>query len=59
MTTVQGKLIGLSDPQRVQVTATLVDMAGERAVGYVAAEPGRSSARSASCRTVRACGVWT
>nr|WSX25607.1 hypothetical protein OG690_37955 [Streptomyces tubercidicus] len=40
MTTVQGKLIGLSDPQRVQVTATLVDMAGERAVGYVAAEPG-------------------
>lgn len=40
MTTVQGKLLGMSDPQRVQVTATLVDMAGERAVGYVAAEPG-------------------
>ncbi|MGY5127261.1 GDSL-type esterase/lipase family protein [Streptomyces nigrescens] len=40
MTTVQGKLLGLSDPQRVQVTATLVDMAGERTVGYVAAEPG-------------------
>ncbi|MFF9787214.1 GDSL-type esterase/lipase family protein [Streptomyces nigrescens] len=40
MTTVEGKLIGPADPTRVQVTATLVDMAGERAVGYVAAEPG-------------------
>lgn len=40
MTTVQGKLIGLADPARVQVTATLVDLAGERALGYVAAVPG-------------------
>ena len=40
MTTVEGKLIGLPDPTRVQVTATLVDLAGERALGYVASVPG-------------------
>lgn len=40
MTTVEGKLIGLADPTRVQVTATLVDLAGQRALGYVAAVPG-------------------
>lgn len=40
MTTVEGKLIGPADPARVQVTATLVDMAGERTLGYVASVPG-------------------
>jgi hypothetical protein len=40
MTTVEGTLIGLPDPTRVQVTATLVDLAGERALGYVASVPG-------------------
>lgn len=40
MTVVQGKLLGQENPQRVQVTATLVDLAGERALGYVASVPG-------------------
>lgn len=36
MTLVEGKLIGPSDPTRTEVTATLVDVTGARAVGYVA-----------------------
>ncbi|MFI2620410.1 hypothetical protein [Streptomyces sp. NPDC018584] len=39
MTTVTGKLIGTSS-QRVEMHATLVDVTGKPAVGYVAAVPG-------------------
>lgn len=40
MTTVTGKLIGASNPQRVEMKATLVDVTGKAAVGYVASVPG-------------------
>ncbi|MFG2532816.1 GDSL-type esterase/lipase family protein [Streptomyces sp. NPDC048516] len=40
MTVVQGKLLDVPDPTRVQVTAVLVDLAGERVVGYVSSESG-------------------
>ncbi|MEW2402114.1 hypothetical protein [Streptomyces sp. NPDC046862] len=40
MTTVNGKLIGTSNPQRVEVTATLIDVTGKPAVGYVAGQQG-------------------
>ena len=40
MTMVTGKLIGPTDPARVEVTATLVDVTGTRAVGYVASLEG-------------------
>ncbi|MFE6412531.1 hypothetical protein ACFVOR_36990 [Streptomyces sp. NPDC057837] len=40
MTTVTGKLIGPAAPQRVEMTATLVDVTGKPAVGYVASVPG-------------------
>ncbi|BCK73992.1 hypothetical protein Srufu_079450 (plasmid) [Streptomyces libani subsp. rufus] len=40
MTVVQGKLLDLPDPTRVQVTAQLVDLAGERAIGYVSTASG-------------------
>jgi hypothetical protein len=40
MTTVTGKLIGSANPQRVEMRATLVDVTGKPAVGYVSAVPG-------------------
>ncbi|MFF9287495.1 collagen-like triple helix repeat-containing protein [Streptomyces griseosporeus] len=40
MTTVTGKLIGPAHPERVEMTATLVDATGQRVVGYVASVPG-------------------
>ncbi|MYW43035.1 collagen-like protein [Streptomyces sp. SID161] len=40
MTTVTGKLIGAPRPERVEVTATLVDVTGTRTVGYAASVPG-------------------
>ncbi|MEU8682967.1 hypothetical protein [Streptomyces sp. NPDC048611] len=40
MTVVRGRLLDLPDPTRVLVTAALVDLAGERAVGYVSDEQG-------------------
>ncbi|MFJ6608247.1 hypothetical protein [Streptomyces lydicus] len=40
MTVVQGNLLDLPDPTRVQVTAQLVDLAGERAIGYVSGASG-------------------
>ncbi|MCL8016957.1 hypothetical protein [Streptomyces sp. AS02] len=40
MTTVTGKLIGATNPQRVEMKATLVDVTGKAAVGYVASVPG-------------------
>ncbi|MFD9004507.1 hypothetical protein ACFV0T_26700 [Streptomyces sp. NPDC059582] len=40
MTTVTGKLIGYTAGQRVEMKATLVDVTGAPAVGYVASEPG-------------------
>ena len=40
MTTVTGKLISASSPQRVEMKATLVDVTGKPAVGYVASVPG-------------------
>jgi hypothetical protein len=40
MTTVTGKLIGPADGRRVEMTATLVDVTGKTAVGYVASVPG-------------------
>lgn len=40
MTTVTGKLIGATAPQRVEMRATLVDVTGKPAVGYVASVPG-------------------
>nr|WSZ21125.1 collagen-like protein [Streptomyces canus] len=35
MTTVNGKLIGAAHPERVEMRATLVDVTGKEAVGYV------------------------
>ncbi|MFF1298126.1 MULTISPECIES: collagen-like protein [unclassified Streptomyces] len=35
MTTVTGKLIGAANPQRVEMLATLVDVTGKTAIGYV------------------------
>src|SRR5688500_11707072 len=40
MTTVTGKLIGFAVPQRAEMRATLVDVTGAPAVGYVASVPG-------------------
>ncbi|MCX4885848.1 hypothetical protein [Streptomyces sp. NBC_00847] len=40
MTTVTGKLIGAANPQRVEMVATLVDVTGKPAVGYVSSVPG-------------------
>lgn len=40
MTVVQGKLIGVASPGRVEMKATLVDVTGKPAVGYVASVPG-------------------
>lgn len=40
MTTVTGKLIGAVSAQRVEMRATLVDVTGRPAVGYVASVPG-------------------
>jgi len=40
MTTVNGKLIGPVDGRRVEMSATLVDVTGKPAVGYVASVPG-------------------
>lgn len=40
MTTVTGKLIGAANPQRVEMRATLVDVTGKDAVGYVSSVPG-------------------
>lgn len=40
MTTVTGKLIGAANPQRVEMRATLVDVTGKPAVGYVATAEG-------------------
>lgn len=40
MTTVTGKLIGADNPQKVEMKATLVDVTGKPAVGYVATVPG-------------------
>jgi hypothetical protein len=40
MTTVTGKLIGAIAPQRVEMRATLVDVTGKPAVGYVSSVPG-------------------
>jgi hypothetical protein len=40
MTTVTGKLIGAAAPQRVEMKATLVDVTGQPAVGYVASVSG-------------------
>lgn len=40
MTTVTGKLIGATNPQRVEMRATLVDVTGKPAVGYVGTVPG-------------------
>ncbi|MFG2359365.1 hypothetical protein [Streptomyces sp. NPDC048521] len=40
MTTVTGKLIGAPRPERVEVTATLVDVTGARTIGYAAGIPG-------------------
>lgn len=40
MTTVTGKLIGALNPERVEMRATLVDVTGKEAVGYVSSVPG-------------------
>ena len=40
MTAVTGKLIGVANPPRVEMWATLVDVTGQTAVGYVASVPG-------------------
>lgn len=40
MTTVTGKLIGAAHPERVEMRATLVDVTGKSAVGYVATAEG-------------------
>lgn len=40
MTTVTGKLIGPDNPERVEITATLVDATGATVLGYVASQTG-------------------
>ncbi|QKW31419.1 collagen-like protein (plasmid) [Streptomyces seoulensis] len=40
MTTVTGKLLGASTPQRVEMRATLVDVMGDPVVGYVPSQSG-------------------
>jgi len=40
MTTVTGKLIGATNPQKVEMLATLVDVTGKPTVGYVGSVPG-------------------
>jgi hypothetical protein len=40
MTTVNGKLIGPEHPERVEITATLVDATGQTVLGYVASQTG-------------------
>ncbi|MFI1161347.1 hypothetical protein [Streptomyces sioyaensis] len=53
---VRGKLLDLPDPTRVQVTAVLVDLAGERAVGYVSGAEGEITGQDAV--TPGSDGVW-
>jgi hypothetical protein len=40
MTTVTGRLIGPDHPERVEITATLVDATGQTVLGYVATQSG-------------------
>ncbi|MFI0156243.1 collagen-like protein [Streptomyces lydicus] len=56
MTVVQGKLLDLPDPTRVQVTAQLVDLAGERAIGYVSGASGEIVGQDAV--TPSSDGAW-
>jgi hypothetical protein len=58
MTTVTGKLIGLEHPDRIEVTATLVDVTGVPVVGYVAAVPGEV-VRAQRIRPNTDTGAWT
>lgn len=57
MTTVTGKLIGADNPQKVEMKATLVDVTGKPAIGYVATVPGEV-VRSVPI-TPEADGDWT
>ncbi|MEU7435721.1 hypothetical protein AB0B07_33510 [Streptomyces sioyaensis] len=52
----RGKLLDLPDPTRVQVTAVLVDLAGERAVGYVATAQGEVTGQDKA--TPDGDGLW-
>jgi hypothetical protein len=58
MTTVNGRLIGLDNPDRIEVTATLVDVTGDTVVGYVASVPGEV-VRPQRIRPNATTGVWT
>ncbi len=57
MTTVTGKLIGLEHPDRIEVTATLVDVTGTPVVGYVADETGELI-RAQRIRPDAGTGAW-
>ncbi|MFF7795528.1 polysaccharide deacetylase family protein [Streptomyces sp. NPDC007991] len=57
MTTVTGKLIGASAPQRVEMQAALVDVTGKPAVGYVSSVPGEVI--QAKAITAGTDGVWS
>ncbi|AKZ60817.1 hypothetical protein SAM23877_p108 (plasmid) [Streptomyces ambofaciens ATCC 23877] len=58
MTTVTGKLIGAASPQRVEMRATLVDVTGKPAVGYVAAAPGPGELVRPVAITPEEDGAW-
>jgi hypothetical protein len=57
MTTVTGKLIGAANPQRVEMRATLVDVTGKAAVGYVPSLSGELVRPVPT--TANTNGVWT
>ncbi|MFE6474592.1 hypothetical protein [Streptomyces rochei] len=59
MTTVNGKLLGGGDTARVEMRATLVDVTGTPAVGYVAAAPGPGELVRPVPITPDTAGVWS
>jgi len=57
MTTVNGALLGTANPTRVEMTATLVDVTGRPAIGYVADQEGELV--TARPITPAADGTWS
>jgi hypothetical protein len=57
MTTVNGKLIGAANPERVEMVANLVDVTGKPAVGYVPTQDGEI-VRPVPIQA-NSSGVWT
>ncbi|MFJ8657435.1 hypothetical protein ACIRNU_34495 [Streptomyces rochei] len=59
MTTVNGKLLGGGGTARVEMRATLVDVTGKPAVGYVSAAPGPGELVQPVPITPDTAGVWS